>query len=1515
MSSPLRPPFRNRSQTQSHLSYKPIPEFSPNTSTGWRGGEVQQKWFLLVQYGEEFLVDGEPRSECDEDESGGSLLVILQHTAHQQIIHLLSQLHLPSPLGLSVHLILPDAKCNPRLTDTIWPTFFSSYFLTPQLSQPHQASAGLPIAATVVLKIDKRKARWYDGWKRDSHDGLISKWVNLTKTAFSSEFVERSSNSIDELPLKSSRVLSIDMSHPFTDSPYDNSMDSIIAERDHASIHADGSDLRYRQRDNSADDEQSNALGSKIQSEMSPASHLEVSEEVATITLPPLSAFSTPNQVEDTSRSSTPLSFHSIPYSPLCTLPDPGALATQPFLKELYQNISITRGRSDSDLAGRRGQESLTIDTQREVRPPWADLGSTMWSAGTSWGPPTTPEGWDLSPTSRKQLFLEKAEDRSQYAEPVPPLEQIVPVDVSAPIDFSRSPIRLSAGSSLRNASSGVDSPLEEVLRDFNTNGSPGDKPDHSHGQWTFLPKGPVTPTPWEFGWPFRPIIAIHPQSHPASITTHNSASAPSETSASPEFGVSTDETARSHNREIRRSSLSFSEISQEIQFFDTQSQVIQYQLEQSFSPAPGTTQYKLQHFQDGPTRDNILGSISADSNDTLFSDTCNIHFEFDQPPHSPESPAGSTSSPVEQIVLTSLSSPYEEPNSVFLQPHIPQYEPESPFGLDIPVSPYDEDTPEERRYTEAEIDTALHMGGSMLTRASNVPSGPCQLDVIEEMSDSEVSSPVTEDVMATLPSPAVSLTLEHPPLQINPRLFQHDQTQHCSPESPMHHSEDNMSPIWHSAHDHDYTVGGLRTERRIVPALPDPHIRLSIFTFDSDLPIPSPRNALHAQQVERPSPPPFERYSHAEADISLPFFTPAERLNHPTDRRNQDKDELEGGSRFRSSIMGRMGNIKPLFRSKSQVDPSSRSRATKLTHQRTPSYPSELAHEANASMLSFKSDTESVQTVTSSTSKTPRRPMKRLSRALSGFGGSPRGGPVNPLSIMKRANSTDLNSSGNSDYPNLMIYPPRIPPVDIPIYSGIYPNLVIYPSSTKQDDQMHKQVDRDSSRSIEPIKIGLTAYRYPDISLYPPTMTRNLARQAHEIRTIPILDHAIFYPNIVLYAPLATGSTTVKVLLRPTVYPDIIIYPASTKYSYSRETTRIEPIKILLHPIMYPDLSIYPSISNISTSGQTIPVESIKILPHPIFYPNLLIYPPQKNLRLSQAQAQAPVRAIRVLLCPTNYPAMSIYPRVIPIILRKFVYPNIVIYPCCDKGVQKIKEEIINEKSHKDTQFPSTPTTHTHTPTQDPKELLIKARRSYSNLRASLDLGTRIPPLDKISYHHHRGASSISTISSVMTTGLVTPVEELPPIRPRVTPSFLKTSDLSLGMSEVEVENLMPMSIPTYFPNTTTTNSPEEMTSVNTARSSSSSAESSDAKLEGRKQRSNTLVSERLLAFSERQNLVPPPPVPYVRSSRSNTINSSNVISPPPPSFASASPRSPEAKDDGRRVGRLSRDLMKNWL
>ncbi|RXK35307.1 hypothetical protein M231_07446 [Tremella mesenterica] len=172
MTSPLRRPILHKSN--SSISYLPeVPE-TALTSTGWRIGERGlKKWFVIVDYGVEL--------DVGHSEAGGSVLSLLQPTAHQQLIHILPTLGLPSPTGLSLHLSFPSPTGSlPKILDSHWLPLFSPY-LSPQtedhLSTSSTSFGGLPIVARLTLIVDKRQARWWEAWRKDPTEGTVARYV------------------------------------------------------------------------------------------------------------------------------------------------------------------------------------------------------------------------------------------------------------------------------------------------------------------------------------------------------------------------------------------------------------------------------------------------------------------------------------------------------------------------------------------------------------------------------------------------------------------------------------------------------------------------------------------------------------------------------------------------------------------------------------------------------------------------------------------------------------------------------------------------------------------------------------------------------------------------------------------------------------------------------------------------------------------------------------------------------------------------------------------------------------------------------------------------------------------------------------------------------------------------------------------------------------------------------------------------------------------------------------------
>ncbi|WVW81651.1 hypothetical protein I302_103646 [Kwoniella bestiolae CBS 10118] len=1386
MSSPFRlAPMRNRSQTQSHIPYKPVPDFSSDSSTGWRGGEIQRKWFLLVIYGPDFIVDGSSRMECDENEEGGSLLVILQPTVHQQLIHLISQIHLPSPLGLSLHLNVPDAPHKPKLTDILWPTFFSSYLL-PSHSQNHESIGNLPIVATVTLRIDKRAARWYEGWKRDPQDGKIGKWVD-TRHLQPIPLLRR------EVSLNQIQTIvnhTREASNQFTDSPFDLSVDSIVLP-----------EQEDRPTDPVKMDDSTRPPTVKDQPDL-PSQNLAVpSEEVKTITLPPLSAFSSPTlpnpQNQISSGSSTPLSFHSIPYSPIHTLPDPQALATQPFLKELYQRINIThRVRSNSDLAQRRGREGLTIDTQKPIKAPWADLGSAMWSQGTSWGPATTPEGWDLSPSQRQvnkqELVWDSLEKERENGS--------LSTDGQHQVDFTVPPI----------PSSGRLDGSPDNLNDGDTWNQ-----QHHYGSWTFLPKGPVTPTPWKFGWPFHEIVALPPPR----IDDHAN---------HPSIEIPQDDLNVCAQVEVERvivepaeidDNVAMNEFAQQIEFFESQSQVINHQLQYlQISPLPlESTSIVTPAFElDTPTFSE--GEIEEG-------------FEFEETfPPTLNSSLEIVDSPVEEITLQ-VSSPqglpedmfpplercprpadqhYSQASTSFLQPYVGrigrEYDPISPFDLDIPFSPFEEE--------DEDDDDRMDYAASDMRRSSVLGFEGSTLDVIEEVSNSDISSPRSVKVS----SPGFSPSSEDEEMvedvadsQWNTGAMEEIATSANTGfvELPKIHEEDQcLSNPASSA-----------TTGRVLPRLPTPHTRLSSYLLEEDQPPPASEleSPVQHHQEGLSSPAPF--VDCIDEDLA----SPRSDLFQYTNQTDDNQDVVEDTRPSRSSLVG---SIKPLFRSRSQKD---RSRSS--AHTDIPSFMShhEQAHTSTTSLTSTNASTTA-----------PKRPLKKLSQRLSGFGDCPEGGGREIPLLAEEGRMTNSTSFGSYTdgflYPNLVIYPPMEKQrIRISVHQEIYPNLIIYKpaSGFTMNLSRRRSQNQSSSQSSKLIKLSIDLVEYH--------------------------------------------------------YPNIIVYPSSSSKASPVLTKTSKPIRILTREFAYPNLEIYPTV---------IPIQLVKYE-----YPNVLLYPSTSSTR---PRSRSSIRSktiepnpVPILLCQSVYPDLKVYPKVIPVQLVRCRYPDLVIYPCCNKGISKIKDELMTERRYQATKYPLDPT--------DPKELLLNARRRYLNLKASLELDRehihqRISSVKR--FHHQRGSSSISSASS---SALVTPVLELPPF---------SVDDLNVPKKiDVPAETggvTSKATVPSYFSDIMT--SPASTAKTQTGKDEKGDGARDQSEIEDKKRRrSGTLISERMKAFSSPQDPTPFSPPPVAERSRSSTHNDVDK-----PQYLD-SPFSLEIRgkeaEDGKRVGRLSKDLMKKWV
>ncbi|WVF66316.1 hypothetical protein IAT40_001056 [Kwoniella sp. CBS 6097] len=614
-------PLRQRANTST--TYLPSfprrdgPTFSSSTppppfTGGWRAGEVQRKWFLLVEYGEDLVRErshSKPMQRKEEAEDR-CLLIILQPTLHQQLVLLLPQLHLPSPQGLSLHLIIPSTytdsrsgplaslssadhvrvqrSLTPAISENVWPAFFASHLSSSYQAQPQAQTQshlsgleGLPIAARLILRVrvDKVKggAKWYEPWK-SGDDGLA--W-------FGRDVAQNESNHSETSTMRPSD--SKDDERADTDADAD--ADAVFSVSFEDEKRVDPPPTINKPFHNSA--KVATIAGTTIASSVIPRK----SSASATASAP--SPISNDHIHHSVSAQSSPLCMSSVPYSPITSPPHPEALATQPFLQQLTLKLALldkSSSRSDAGFGScsekssgstrRRKDPGLTIHipstpTSGE-RMPWADLGSTMYSAGTSWGPPDTPEGWDDSPSSRARdsnhdsmrdsyskqqskdglglLSIRPVTGTGTGTGSVVPTASVFEFDsinlnsavaMSAQTNssqYSSSSSEQGPGSAVVSARSAqsaifehdhdhehhvrmnvntdvndsfiqpsletlVDAPEsyaaanpasddnDNVLPDSMVEGRTDLRPV---GDWTFLPRGPITPTPWKFGWSYQ---------------------------------------------------------------------------------------------------------------------------------------------------------------------------------------------------------------------------------------------------------------------------------------------------------------------------------------------------------------------------------------------------------------------------------------------------------------------------------------------------------------------------------------------------------------------------------------------------------------------------------------------------------------------------------------------------------------------------------------------------------------------------------------------------------------------------------------------------------------------------------------------------------------------------------------------------------------------------------------------------------------------------------------------------
>ncbi|WVQ82642.1 hypothetical protein IAT38_004774 [Cryptococcus sp. DSM 104549] len=1551
MSSPLRPAYRHRSQ--SHISYMPKdeqpverdPMSSPfHLSTGWRGG-TQKKWFLVIEFGKDFVVQGRTRRDCEENDDGGSVFTVLQPTAHQQLIHLLPHLHLPSPLGLYFHLNIPAATPSPflpKLTDTLWPTFFASFLISDSSAgNANHSFGGLPIAARLELRVDKAQARWWAGWKKDPDEGTVGRWVDLGR-------------------------MRRDLGH--------DAVEEQEAAKWEANKHVEPvSPVRVSVRDvQGAERVQVPARDVEADTlPLVPAAASVVDEAQ----LPPPMAeaqpaaspkeSNRPPPIEIPSTASTPLCLSSVAYSPVTSPPAEAALASQPFLQEL--NAALESAAASNTVKERRSP-GLTIALPMA---PWADLGSAQWSAATSWGPPDTPEGWDHE---NQTYVASTATTTAQASHPATP-------------------------------------------------GAEADQGHHdNHGSWTFLPRGPVSPTPWNHGWPFHKLVHVpepehadkFPRNHHHHRRESDGSSAVSWSSASSDGG----------DQEV--------EVQREQQYIEEPPAVLdvgeQYEgrsfgLPREAHPSPkpplpralelvasGMSSEDEFEFDEGPFHDtHAVTSTSPASSDSSFgSSDAEMHFDMVHPGHAlapstvnyaPEMPETPESAEAEQEFLA-MMAPLQRMNAP--GPHAMHARTPS-TGTLLEVIEEGEDSPtklgEEWKADEDEEevladevgeedvvdvkdmrarqfaahegirwvvdgfgvgdDERIEVGDEMMGWGSDadehheavvapsvivaqaleqggiMPLGESET-VAEELVQPQLPSEVPVELRANPPVKE----LEESPVKQLPDLYSdlpadRDVDSHvehsvgrlaevpASEEAAVQtHSVQQRLPITEDYQSTPKVVEQVREEAfvaspplspprpresQFIPSLPSPRARLStqqLGDSPSGRPVSQASSGLDPRQSMRPTPPNF-----------ISFHSPSIREEEEAEEAREAEMSHDSKAKSHASIF----RPKSLFRSRSTAD---RSRSSSSSAPP----PSPIARPATLYTLSPGGGQESRASLASSVgSKAANRPLKRLSQSLGGFSEGPSAGcGLGALNALRETTTSMMDLRPyveGKGYPRLEIYyPVKVRTIPVAVYKAQYPLLELYTPVL--------MVQKVSSSSY------VEGKGYPHLEIYHPATARTQTYPT----AIPVTEYKQRYPQLELNASAPLRLKGVKVMLVAYTYPDVLLYPAmsgaKTRTAPAEAVKGVSPkkraISVLLVSTAYPDLTIYPMVPARSLAKTPSPetdaaLRGIPVALVPVSYPSLVIYPAAASaasalLRSTATRVAIPLsntesptkleahvvpavllRTIPVLLRPTSYPALEIYPTVVPILLEAFEYPHIVIYP--QTHVVEVVAETPPRRS-------APRKTHQDLDLIDTKALPLSA-----------------PPV------HHRHQSSASSIHSASTQALNTPTS---PAFTTSTTSHSKRAAFGLGNTSSAIPPQKPAptsALPPLpvnhtlkgdLPGMIVHGSPETPARSHSRSSSydvgssserdALSPQSTETHTPSRA-RSSTLISERMKSLMDRAQKSPPLPPSgvNVRGIRSSTYG---TMSPPQVDAAVSREKNPSREGTPQKtVGKLSSSVMGKWM
>ncbi|ODO06466.1 hypothetical protein L198_01698 [Cryptococcus wingfieldii CBS 7118] len=1318
MTSPLRPALRHRSP--SHISFLPddpaFPSHSHSQSdtlsplkgpSGWRNTSPQKKWHVVIEFGGEFVVREQMRKEFDDD--GGSVLAVLQATPHQQLVHLLPQLHLPSPLGLFFTLVIPypSARKAPKVTDSLWPTLFSSHLIpdpSPPLAHSNPSYGCLPIAATLELKVDKDLARWWNGWLREGEGGF-GVGMNL---GISSRMADAERKRVDSIRSVKSMEPVIDSEATKNDRQEDASVSIEVVSLPAtlapwpASLSQQPLKVQICGFAPSLRPSPSREISEPDLAPLEPSNPPPAAREIPV----PLETFDLPTSPKDIPESPYDNGYtSSVPYSPTLSPPAPEALASQRFLQDLQGMLEGVQ----------KEKKNLEVKVTSDV--PWADLASAAWSEATSWGPPDTPSPV-ISPRPLTPPIAASAEPiitRETEIHPHAPHPEVI--EMERDIQVQRH---------LPSSNVAHHEPNSEDSKGYG-----------HHPSWTFLPRGPVEAKPWEHNWPYYRSQDVpepeglkqfpreehaHVQEEIKVVVTHEkeqavetsladlvspqaSAFAKQQAFASPQAPLSRDIVAEGLDTASEfefdagyfpsHSGANGEEESDDLEGFDI---ITPFQEPSSvLGKKPEDLNFDM------PSRQFVREDYIPDTPSSPFdSDSSQEEFESTDPGGAlmdmmaPLSRVSAAVQPVMHarapLLGTALDVIEEAEDSSVESPLVPR-------GSALPEVRIIQTTVEHAPSQEEDTETfeGTVVSSQMETWETGLVgevevhtlSGQEVPRIVEnrstevEQRDSESRSTTPEE--QPLPPPPYEPMFNPLPRQAIMGPFPQ-----IAPRPPSHLFSPNlinqMSPRMASP----YSRSG-------VGSLPDPHVRLDPQRSDEGRPMSRGMTGLDPRQNMRPTPPSF----HADSSDS------------EEERRVEVWEQHETPQTRRSIFRPRFSRSQSHFDTSTSSTPVHAPRSSSISNLSSVNiYRSSAAYEG------ARDSTFSLASVTSTSSKAPARPLKRLSKSVSGFSGAQSveaDGALNglrPAMMSLRDSSMYVEGKG---YPYLEIYhPPRARLVSATVYSSVYPRLEIYApakSAIILTERQVKLVDYsypaiviypavDRARSApRTISVRLVDYQYPAIALYPVVarpVSRMVWHPATAVRSIKVMLVDFSYPNIILYPAACSVKRVIKrevetrktsVKLVEYAYPDIVLYPAVIRavkpvprVLISAPPTQWTPmsksIRVDLVPITYPDLVIYPAMAPVYREMDMAHLgASVKVKRADYTYPHIVLYPAVAGKR----NVKAPVRSTcQVKLVDYNYPNIVLYPAAatrvrvrrevrmssVQVELVPFSYPNLIIYP-----------------------------------------------------------------------------------------------------------------------------------------------------------------------------------------------------------------------------------------------------------